>query len=374
MYRSIIWKIIVAGAIIIPGLAASAEDDALARAISLYDHKRYEQALKILDSLVAINPDDVEIINNRGLNRFVLGDHAGALADYAKVISINPRHAKAINNRGYVKFSEGNTEAAISDYETALSINPELAKAYNNRGVAKISLRDTLGAIRDYDKALSLDAKLAEAFLNRGTAYYFQGNIIFAQRDYNSAIMIDGDYAEAYFGRGLTEYATGDKIGACSDWNTSFALGYSKEYETINRICLPDNAEDNPELNPADFNWVSRLRILTESGLWEIKPTYMEVIGKVAKLMKAYSMLKIEIQGHADSINRSNDKNLNKKLSQKRAEAVRDILIASGISPKRLSAIGYGESRPVEPNRTEEGREQNRRIEFVIEKSYIGSR
>lgn len=374
MCRSVLWNMAIAILIIIPGIAGHAEDDALSRAVYLYDHKRYEQALKMLDSLAALYPNDVEIINNRGLNKFALGDPVGALADYAKVISINPRHAKAINNRGYVKYSKGNIDGAISDYEIALSINPDLAKAYNNRGVAKIALHDTSGAISDYDKALSLDLKLAEAFLNRGTAYYFKKNFTFAQRDYNSAIMIDGEYAEAYFGRGLTEYVTGDKIRACGDWNTSFALGYTKDYETINRICLPEHADEDPELNPAEFSWVSRLRILTESGRWEIKPSYMEIIGKVAKLMKAYSTLNIEIQGHADSVNRSKDRDLNKKLSQKRAEAVRDILIGLGVPSTRLIAVGYGELRPVKPNNTEEGREQNRRIEFVIEKSFFGSR
>ncbi len=375
LHVSFSWKLLIAIAILaLPTFSLLADDEALNRAIFLYDKKRYIQALAILDSLVKSSPDDVEVLNNSGLNKFALGDHKGALSDYAKVLSINPRHAKAIVNRGYVKFSEGNVSGAMSDYELALSINPDLAKAYNNRGVAKFFIKDTVGAFIDYDKALSLDSQLAEAYLNRGTAYYHCKNYAFSERDYTNAINIDREYAEAYFGRGLVEYLHSKKNEACSDWNTAFALGYTKEVETVNGICLPDHAEDNLELNPANFSWVSKLRILTETGKWEIKPEYMEIINKVATLLKAYPSMNIEIQGHADSVNRSNDKNLNLKLSQKRAEAVRAIIHDLGISYNRLTANGYGETLPVMSNSTEEGRHQNRRIEFVIERSSLSKR
>jgi len=57
---------------------------------------------------------------------------------------------------------------------------------------------------------------------------------------------------------------------------------------------------------------------------------------------------------------------LNKKLSQERAEAVRDYLISKGIKADRLVAKGYGSSRPVAGNNTAEGRQSNRRTEYEI--------
>jgi OmpA-OmpF porin, OOP family len=54
------------------------------------------------------------------------------------------------------------------------------------------------------------------------------------------------------------------------------------------------------------------------------------------------------------------------KLSQQRAKAVSDYLIKSGISRKRLTAVGYGQTRPIASNDTVEGRAQNRRIEFEV--------
>ncbi|MFN3950969.1 MAG: OmpA family protein [Thermaurantimonas sp.] len=71
----------------------------------------------------------------------------------------------------------------------------------------------------------------------------------------------------------------------------------------------------------------------------------------------------IELGGHTDSIG-SDDNNL--KLSQERVNAVRDYLVNKGINPQRIKAVGYGESRPVADNRTEEGRRKNRRVEVTI--------
>jgi len=75
---------------------------------------------------------------------------------------------------------------------------------------------------------------------------------------------------------------------------------------------------------------------------------------------------KVEIQGHTDNIG---SEQYNMKLSEERAQTVRDYLVAKGIDPSRLTVKGYGESMPVADNSTPEGRLLNRRIEFkVLEK------
>lgn len=72
---------------------------------------------------------------------------------------------------------------------------------------------------------------------------------------------------------------------------------------------------------------------------------------------------RIEVQGHADDMGTAD---FNKTLSQQRAEAVRRWLIAKGIDAKRLTARGYGSTVPVAENTTDEGRQKNRRVQFVI--------
>jgi OOP family OmpA-OmpF porin len=71
--------------------------------------------------------------------------------------------------------------------------------------------------------------------------------------------------------------------------------------------------------------------------------------------------VKVEIGGHADS--RGSDEH-NMKLSQARAESVRDYLISQGVPAEQLTAMGYGETMPIGDNNTEEGRAKNRRVEL----------
>ena len=71
----------------------------------------------------------------------------------------------------------------------------------------------------------------------------------------------------------------------------------------------------------------------------------------------------IEIGGHTDNTGKHA---INMKLSQARANTVRNYLIKKGISPDRVKAKGYGDTQPVAPNDTEEGRKQNRRTEVNI--------
>jgi outer membrane protein OmpA-like peptidoglycan-associated protein len=94
-----------------------------------------------------------------------------------------------------------------------------------------------------------------------------------------------------------------------------------------------------------------------------IKPVSFPLLDDVAQAMKDNPKIKVEVQGHTDSV--GND-NYNLKLSQSRAESVRNYLIKKGISSDRMVAKGYGENVPIADNRTKEGRDQNRRVEFVI--------
>ena len=88
-----------------------------------------------------------------------------------------------------------------------------------------------------------------------------------------------------------------------------------------------------------------------------------ETLDHVADAIKAQPGLEIEIDGHTDS--RGSDA-YNQRLSQRRADAVRSYLVTRGVEGRTLVARGFGESRPVASNDTDEGRTENRRVEFVV--------
>lgn len=103
--------------------------------------------------------------------------------------------------------------------------------------------------------------------------------------------------------------------------------------------------------------------ILFDTGKATIKAESAKELGLVIDVLKADAALKIEVQGHTDN---AGAKAANLSLSQQRADAVRDYLIKTGgISAARLTAVGFGDTKPVAPNTTEEGRALNRRVELA---------
>ena len=106
--------------------------------------------------------------------------------------------------------------------------------------------------------------------------------------------------------------------------------------------------------------WVIR-GVKFETARWDIKAMSYRYLDEVATILKNNLGLKVEIQGHTD--NRGSAK-YNQKLSDRRANAVMGYLVGRGISPNRLTASGYGFSKPATSNDTPAGRAQNRRVEL----------
>jgi outer membrane protein OmpA-like peptidoglycan-associated protein len=85
------------------------------------------------------------------------------------------------------------------------------------------------------------------------------------------------------------------------------------------------------------------------------------VLDEVAESLKAWPEVSIEIGGYTDS---SGPAELNRDLSQQRADSVRNYLVSQGVAPSRITAVGYGEDNPIASNATSEGRAMNRRVEI----------
>lgn len=94
----------------------------------------------------------------------------------------------------------------------------------------------------------------------------------------------------------------------------------------------------------------------------KIKPDSFPILNAVVQVLKDNPDISLEIQGHTDN---KGSPAYNKKLSQDRADSVRNYLIDKGISGARLTAKGFGEEVPIDTNATEAGRAKNRRVEFV---------
>lgn len=94
-----------------------------------------------------------------------------------------------------------------------------------------------------------------------------------------------------------------------------------------------------------------------------LRPESYAELDRLVRLMNENPDLKIEIQAHTDNQGRAA---YNKKLSDRRADSALQYLIENGIAPERMSSVGFGDTKPVADNTTEEGRQQNRRVELII--------
>jgi outer membrane protein OmpA-like peptidoglycan-associated protein len=94
-----------------------------------------------------------------------------------------------------------------------------------------------------------------------------------------------------------------------------------------------------------------------------IMPDSFAMLTEIGDVLKSRPEIKVRIEGHTDS---RGGLKYNMKLSQARADSVREFLIGQGIQPDRMESRGFGPTQPIADNRTDKGREQNRRVEFFI--------
>ncbi|MFB6371873.1 MAG: OmpA family protein [Bradymonadaceae bacterium] len=138
------------------------------------------------------------------------------------------------------------------------------------------------------------------------------------------------------------------------------------EVETDNGYRDEDGCPDKPGENVrvTDGNVVLNHKVHFETGKAKIQSRSYSLLDQLATLIKKHDEIELlRIEGHTDN---QGSKQMNRDLSQRRADSVRNYLINEGVSPERLAATGFGESQPLAPNNTAEGRAKNRRVGFKI--------
>jgi outer membrane protein OmpA-like peptidoglycan-associated protein len=137
--------------------------------------------------------------------------------------------------------------------------------------------------------------------------------------------------------------------------NENLDLTNITESQTIQKdiYLLPLEVGQNIRLN----------NIFFERGKYAIKPESIHELNRLVKLLKDNPEIKIEIAGHTNNLGPAE---ANRILSENRANEVKKYLVSQRISPDRIRIIGYGSSRPIGDNSTEEGRALNQRVEFMI--------
>jgi OOP family OmpA-OmpF porin len=197
-----------------------------------------------------------------------------------------------------------------------------------------------------------------------------------------SELQISRNYLNAIKAMGGTILFDGQADNACVE-NTGYRMTVAKVLKGANELwveVVPWGDGDNYSINivvkeamkqdvtaSALFDALNRdghvaLYINFDTGKATIRPDSQAVIDQVAQMLAANRGLALSVEGHTDNVGSPAS---NKTLSENRAKAVVAALGAKGIAPARLTAVGWGQDKPVAANTSEEGRAKNRRVELV---------
>lgn len=154
-------------------------------------------------------------------------------------------------------------------------------------------------------------------------------------------------------------------ISSADDGSTTASFSLTAGESTDRSFVLEKKEQLDPSLVKLTRRQiVIRRKIHFATGKAELRPDAEQLLDLVVKVLKSNPQLKrIRIEGHTDN---QGGASYNRRLSQSRAESVRDYLVRQGVDPERLEAKGYGPDRPKLSNLTTQGRAANRRVEFHI--------
>jgi len=179
--------------------------------------------------------------------------------------------------------------------------------------------------------------------------------------DLQKNIPVYQDYSDALKGDFLATLTSGKNYGLNISksgylfYSDNFSLVGHEPKNPFNLIVL---------LQPIEIgSKVILNNIFFDTNKFDLKPESVAELQKLVEFLNVNPTVHIEISGHTDNV--GNDQ-LNQTLSENRAKAVYQYLISSQVNPARLVYKGYGKTQPIAPNTTDEGRQKNRRTEFMI--------
>lgn len=135
--------------------------------------------------------------------------------------------------------------------------------------------------------------------------------------------------------------------------------------DDVSVVCLDVDTHDEHSASsvPSEGDIVPMWDVFFAVGESILLPQSYNELHRLEELLKANPTMRIELRGHTDNLGTAS---FNQRLSEARAQAVLEYLKARGIDPRRMTAVGYGKTLPIDTNETAEGRQRNRRVEYRV--------
>jgi tetratricopeptide (TPR) repeat protein len=245
---------------------------------SLSKKRDYNGAIVAFNKALEIDPENVTVLNSRGIAYGNKGDDERALADYDSCLKLRPNFASAHNNRGIIFMRKGDFEQAYNEFSDAIRLNVPQNRFINlyNRGRVQTLRKQYDSALADFAQARQINAdgvqvpvyrcitytemgkfdealadcnevlakfpKAVYTLASRGNLYLAKGDLDAALRDYNEAIGINPNAIRAYVGRGQLYERRRDLTAARYDYRSASAAltKVDDDRRYVSRAWLPD--------------------------------------------------------------------------------------------------------------------------------------
>jgi outer membrane protein OmpA-like peptidoglycan-associated protein len=252
---------------------------------------------------------------------------------------------------------------AMQDLHNATSIDQ------NKKGNRMMEITFARQAVQRAEDArlVTLRRQAAERQLNaenakRDAQSQAQQSQLEAQQSQLAAERARAAQAEADADRARAEAAAAEAQAAAANRTAESANAVREKLRAqLNSVLATSESARGLIVNMSD--------VLFDTGKYTLKPNTQVSLAKVSGILQAYPGLKLQVEGYTDSVG-SDD--YNQKLSENRADAVRNFLITQGVQTDNITSTGYGKAKPVADNGTSAGRAQNRRVQLVVSGDAIG--
>ncbi|HVC48060.1 MAG TPA: OmpA family protein [Terracidiphilus sp.] len=266
---------------------------------------------------------------------------------------------EAVRQRRQAELATSNAQAQMAANDTAstAAISAAQADAEQSRKAAWQAQADSQASS---DAQVQSQAQADEAIRQKDQA---QSDAANAQADLvanqaTSAAAVNTAQADAEQSRLMAQQAQQSEHQA----DTEKAAMRAQLSEQLNKVFLTRDSARGLIVSMSD--------VLFDTGEYSLKPDAREKLAKVAGILIAYPGLNIEVGGYTDNVGGNE---MNQKLSESRAGAVRDYLVEEGVASESVTAKGFGNTFPVASNDNSAGRQENQRVEMVVSGDAIGN-
>ena len=197
--------------------------------VSVLECERFDEAQRILERAVALDPFSAEAHSNLGFALFNLKRYDEARACCETALSLKPNFPTAQRNLGNALLRLERGEPAVAAFTRAIQLKPDDIDAYCNRGVAEMMVKRHEAALMSYERVLSLQPRHFEAMVGKGLAHLELHHYAIAEAAFNAALAIRPDMAELLAHRGRLNLLLRRRAQAEADYDAAVALEPSLE-------------------------------------------------------------------------------------------------------------------------------------------------